>query len=92
MLDRFFSRIGRRLRRLSVDDLLVITTVAEQVVLCVEQTMRLPGPQKKELAMKVAAELLEESGIDAPEKVLETAIEAAVRIMRLLERATPQAS
>lgn len=92
MLDRFFSRIGRGLRRLSSDDLLVIATIAEQVVLCVEQTMLLSGPQKKELAMKVAAELLKESGIDAPVRVLDTAIEAAVRIMRLLERATAQAS
>lgn len=89
MLARLFSGLlsgfGRS-RRLTADEMVVIATVAEQVVLCLEQTMRLSGPQKKELALKVAASLLEDSGIVAPEGILDTAIEAAVRVMRLLER------
>lgn len=85
MLERFFPRFGRRARRLSADELAAIATVAEQVVLCVEQTMRMSGPEKKALALRVAIELLRESGLEAPVRMVDTAIEAAVRVMRLFE-------
>lgn len=73
--------LGRPVTRL--EDLLAIQTFAEQVVLAVEQTVKLPGSEKKIIAMELLAELLKDSGLDPPLRFMETAIEAAVRLKNL---------
>lgn len=85
LISRFFSTLGRQ-HRLTLDEIRLVQTVAEQVVLATEQTFRVPGDRKKAIAIQVASELLLENGIEASEQVLETAIEAAVRLMNILER------
>lgn len=84
MWDRLLPIFGKR-KRLSFDEIRSVQAIADQVVLCLEQTMRLPGDQKKDLALKVALSLCEDSGILCPLSVVETAVEASVRVMNLLE-------
>ena len=84
MWDRLFPVFGMQ-KKLSFDEIRSIQAIADQVVLCLEQTMTLPGDQKKELALKVVLSLLKDSGILCPPSVVDTAIEASVRVMNLLE-------
>ncbi|MBI3927289.1 MAG: hypothetical protein HY319_17260 [Armatimonadetes bacterium] len=91
MLDRVFPFFTSR-RRLSAEMLRTVQTVAEQVVMAVEQTFRMSGDKKKHMAVKVAREILAELEIQVPELVLDTAIEASVRVMNLLELAVGAAA
>lgn len=85
MLSRVLPLLGLK-KRLSFEELQSVQSIADQVVLCMEQTMRLPGNEKKKLAVKVASSLLKDSGILCPESLVDTAIEASVRVMNLLEK------
>lgn len=69
-------------RRLRLEDLHKIKELAEQVVLAVEQTARLPGPDKKRLALELLIDLVKESGLSPPILLLEIALEAAVRLSK----------
>lgn len=71
---------------LTFEDLVVVQTVAEQVVLATEQTFAMPGGQKKAIALKVGRDLLADHGLKVPDYILDTAIEASVRLLNLLER------
>lgn len=86
MPDRMFPFIFRR-PRVSHEIVRTVQIVAEQVVMSIEQTFRMSGERKKELALKLLAELLAEIDIKVPVLLLDTAIEAAVRAMRILEQA-----
>ena len=59
--------------------------VAQQVVLSLEGSIKIPGAAKKALALKLMGELLEEIGIVAPDSLIDTAIEASVKILKALE-------
>lgn len=85
MFDRLFSLFGPG-KRLSFDEIRSVQAIADQVVLALEQTMKMPGPQKKALAVQVATSLLADGGIRVPVQVVDTAIEASVRVMNLLEQ------
>ncbi len=84
MFSRVLPLLGLK-KRLSFEELRSVQAIADQVVLCMEQTMRMPGPEKKKLAVKVAASLLKDAGIPCPDSLVDTAIEASVRVMNLLE-------
>lgn len=74
-----FTRLfGKRILRL--EDLQKIKDLAEQVVLAVEQTAKLPGHEKKRLALELLLDLVKESGLSPPMLLLEIALEAAVRL------------
>lgn len=68
--------------RKSLEELRLLITLAEQVVLALEQTARTSGPEKKRLALQMLAELVKRSGLDPPQLLLDTAIEAAVRLTK----------
>ena len=82
-----------RKRRLSYDQLQTLQMVAQQVVLSLEGSVKIPGAAKKALALKLMGELLEELGIVAPESLdrsgnadaCDTAIEAAARLLKALD-------
>lgn len=74
-----------RKRRLTFDQLQTIQMVAQQVVLSLEGAVELPGATKKALAQKLVGELLESLGIDAPDSLVDIAIEAAVRLLATLD-------
>ena len=66
----------------SLNQLEMVITLAEQVVLALEQTASASGPDKKRLALQMLAELARVYGLDPPQLVMDTAIEAAVRLTK----------
>ena len=72
----------RRQKSLSLEQLRVLVTLAEQVVLALEQTARASGSEKKRLAQRMLADLVQAHGLDPPQLLLDTVIEAAVRLTK----------
>lgn len=85
LISRLKQTFSQARKRLTFEQLLAVQTMAEQVVLATEQTFAMPGVQKKAIALKVARELLSEQGLHPSDQVLDTAIEASVRLMKILE-------
>ena len=79
----FFNFV--RKRRLNLDQLQTMQMVAQQVVLSLEGSVRIPGSAKKALALKIVGDLLEKLDIVAPDSLVDTAIEAAVMLLKALE-------
>jgi hypothetical protein len=89
MMFEFFTQA--RKKRLSFAQLQTIQRVAQQVVLSVEGSVRIPGAAKKALALKLVGNLLEELGIVAPDSLIDTSIEVSVRLLKALDaQATPE--
>ena len=74
-----------RTRRLSFDQLQTLQMVAQQVVLSLEGSVKMPGAAKKAIALKLVGELLEQLGIVAPDSLVDTAIEAAAKLLKALD-------
>ena len=74
-----------RKRRLSFDQLQTLQMVAQQVVLSLEGSVKIPGAAKKEIALKLVGELLEQLDIVAPDSLVDTAIEAAAKLLKALD-------
>ena len=79
----FFNFV--RKRRLNYDQLQTLQMVAQQVVLSLEGSVRLPGAAKKALALKLVGELAEDLGIVAPDSLMDIAIEASVKLLKALD-------
>ena len=79
----FFNFV--RKRRLNYDQLQTLQMVAQQVVLSLEGSIKLPGAAKKALALKLVGELLEDLGIVAPDSLMDIAIEASVKLLKALD-------
>ena len=79
-----FFQFSRK-RTLNFDQLQTLQMIAQQVVLSLEGSVRIPGPAKKRLALKLTAELLDELGIVAPDSLVDTAIEAAAKLLKALD-------
>ena len=58
---------------------------AQQVVLSLEGSVKIPGAAKKALALKLVGELLEELGIVAPDSLIDVSVEAAARLLKALD-------
>ena len=69
-------------KKFSFEQLRLLITLAEQVVLALEQTAKTSGPEKKRLALHLLADLVKAQGLDPPQLLLDTVIEAAVRLTR----------
>ena len=80
----FLKRAARR--RLSFEQLQILVLVAQQVVLSVEGTLQMPGTSKKAVAMELVAQILKEMGLVAPESLVDTVIESAVKIPKTLDQ------
>ena len=74
-----------RQRRLNLDQLQTLQMVAQQVVLSLEGSVRIPGTAKKALALQIVGELLEKTGIVAPDSLIDIAIEAAVKLLKAVD-------
>lgn len=79
-----------RKKRLSYEQLQTMQMVAQQVVLSLEGSVKITGASKKALALKLMGELLEQLGIVAPDSLIDTAIEAAVGLLKALESQAPR--
>lgn len=73
----FFQRAQKTL-----DQLQTLISLAEQVVLALEQTAKAKGPDKKRLALQMLVELADVHGLDPPMLLLDTVIEAAIRLTK----------
>ena len=71
----FFNSAQRTLHELET-----LITLAEQVVLALEQTANSSGQDKKRMALQMLVDLAHSHGLDPPVLLLDTAIEAAVRL------------
>lgn len=74
-----------RKRRLNYEQLQTLQMVAQQVVLSLEGSVKVPGAAKKALALKFVGELLEQLDIVAPDSLIDTAIEASVKLLKALD-------
>ena len=82
------SLFGKKMLRF--EDLRTLRSLAEQVVLAIDQTLSTSGAEKKVLALKLLRELLQEAGLDPPLLLIDTAIEAAVRLYKLMDSQSVQ--
>ncbi|MFN8609403.1 MAG: phage holin, LLH family [Vulcanimicrobiota bacterium] len=64
----------------TLHELETLITLAEQVVLALEQTANSSGQDKKRMALQMLVDLAHSHGLDPPVLLLDTAIEAAVRL------------
>ena len=69
-------------KKFSFENLQLLITMAEQVVLALEQTAQASGPEKKRMALHMLADLVKGQGLDPPQLLLDTVIEAAVRLTK----------
>lgn len=60
--------------------------VAQRVVDSLEKSVRVPGPAKKRLAMEMVRDDLVKLGIVTPDRLIDTAIEVSVKLLKALER------
>lgn len=66
----------------TLEQLQTLIALAEQVVLALEQTATADGPDKKRLALQMLVELARSHGLNPPQLLLDTVIEAAVRLTK----------
>ena len=66
----------------TLHELETLITLAEQVVLALEQTANASGQDKKRMALQMLVDLAHSHGLDPPVLLLDTAIEAAVRLTK----------
>lgn len=78
---RFFKKLVKSMKSPSLEKLQVLHFVAQQVVLSVESSVKLPGPNKKAVAVELTGKILEEMGVVAPGSLVDTLIESSVHIM-----------
>ena len=83
-----FFKTARK-KQLNFDQLQTLQMVSQQVVLSLEGSIRIPGAAKKALALSLVGELLEDIGIVAPNSLVDTAIEASVRMLKALDAQPP---
>lgn len=69
-------------KKFSFENLQMLITMAQQVVLALEQTAQASGPEKKRMALHMLADLVKGQGLDPPQLLLDTVIEAAVRLTK----------
>lgn len=75
-----------RKQKLNYEQLQMLQTISQQVVFSVEGSVRIPGAQKKALAMSILRDLLRKLEIVAPDSLLDVAIEASVALLKALSK------
>lgn len=66
----------------TLSQLETLVTLAEQVVLAVEQTVKSDGSEKKRAALQMLVELARAHGLNPPPLLMNIAIEAAIRLTK----------
>jgi hypothetical protein len=74
-----------RKQRLTHDQLQILQAVAQQVVISLEGSVRIPGAAKKAVALKIVGELLEKLEIVAPDSLVDISVEVAVKMLKALD-------
>jgi Bacteriophage holin of superfamily 6 (Holin_LLH) len=81
----FLKRVARQ--PLNFEQLQILQIVVQQVVLSVEGTLRVPGANKKAVAIELVGQILEDLHLVAPDSLVDAMIESAVSILKSLDRA-----
>lgn len=76
-----------RKKTLSFEQLRILQLIAQQVVLSVEGSAKLPGADKKAVAIELMAQILEEIGLVAPDSLVDALLESAVSILKAVDKA-----
>lgn len=76
---------GRK-KRLTFDQAQILQLVAQQVVTSLEGTLKVPGGVKKAVALDLVNQILKEVGVVAPDSLVDTSIEASVKILKMLDK------
>ena len=76
-----------RKKTLSFEQLRILQLIAQQVVLSVEGSVKLPGADKKAVALELMAQILEEIGLVAPGSLVDALLESAVSILKAVDKA-----
>lgn len=76
-----------RKKKLSFEQLRILQLIAQQVVLSVEGSVKLPGADKKAVALELTAKILEEIDLVAPGSLVDAMLESAVSILKAVDRA-----
>jgi len=81
-----------RKQSISYEQLKILQMVTQQVVLSVESSVKVPGAEKKALALEIVGKILQEMRLIAPESLVDAMLESAVSVLRALEKAQEEAS
>ena len=81
-------------KQLSFEQLKILQLVTQQVVLSVEGSVKLPGSDKKAVALELAAQILQEMGVVAPDSLVDAmwpfgnadAFESSVQILKVIDK------
>ncbi len=73
-------------KQLSFEQLKILQLVTQQVVLSVEGSVKLPGSDKKAVALELAAQILQEMGVVAPDSLVDAMIESSVQILKVIDK------
>jgi Bacteriophage holin of superfamily 6 (Holin_LLH) len=80
----FLKRVARQ--PLNFEQLQILQIVVQQVVLSVEGTLKVPGANKKAVAIELVGQILEDLHLVAPDSLVDAMIESAVSILKSLDR------
>ena len=81
-----------RKKTMSFEQLRILQLIAQQVVLSVEGSVKLPGAEKKAVALELMAQILEEIGLVAPGSLVDAMLESAVSILKAVDKALEKES
>lgn len=82
MLISFFAH---RKSYLTFEELRTIQVLAQQTVISLDIALGFPDYDQRELSLDHLREILDELGIKAPDCVLETAVDASLRLLEMNE-------
>ena len=80
----FLKKLAQK--RLDFEQLQILQLIVQQVVLSVEGTVKVPGADKKAVAVELAAQILKEMGLVAPDSLVDTMIESSVRVLQSVDK------
>lgn len=81
---RFLKRLTKK--ALTFQQMQIVQFVAQQVVLSVENSAKLKGFEKKALALDLTNQILEETGLVAPDSLIDALLESSVNAMKKVDK------
>lgn len=76
----FLKRLTKK--ALTFQQLQIVQFIAQQVVLSVENSAQLKGFEKKALALELTNQILKETGVVAPDTLIDALLESSVNSMK----------
>ena len=80
----FLKRLTKK--ALTYEQLQIVQFVTQQVVLSVENSVKLDGLSKKAVALELTGKILEETGLFTPDSLVDAMLESSVSAMKKVEK------